>query len=68
MSENLQVESGYLNAWKKERLKDIDIKYQKSTDANESTPAVQSQGRLLLPMATNQHTLERSEERDSETI
>lgn len=42
MSEKLHVESGYLNALTKERLKDmIDMKYQKSIDENELAPEVQ---------------------------
>ena len=64
MSENFHLESGYLNASTKKRLKDIDIKYQKSIDENELTPEVQ--GGQLLTMATNQNTLKKSEERVKE--
>ena len=62
MSENLHLESGYLNASTKKRPKDIDIKYQKSIDENELTPEVQ--GGQLLTMAKN--TLKKSEERVKE--
>ena len=64
MSENLHLESGYLNASTKKRPKDIDIKYQKSIDENELTPEVQ--GGQLLTMAKNQNTLKKSEERVKE--
>ena len=37
----LHLESGYLNASTKKRLKDIDIKYQKSIEENDLTPEVQ---------------------------
>ena len=63
-SENLHLESGYLNASTKKRPKDIDIKYQKSIDENELTPEVQ--GGQLLTMAKNQNTLKKSEERVKE--
>ena len=64
MSENLHLESGYLNNLTKKRPKDIDIKYQKSIDVNELTPEVQ--GGQLLTMAKNQNTLKKSEERVKE--
>ena len=64
MSENLHLESGYLNPSTKKRPKDIDIKYQKSIDENELTPEVQ--GGQLLTMAKKQNTLKKSEERVKE--
>ena len=64
MSENLHLESGYLNASTKKRPKDIGIKYQKSIHENELTPEVQ--GGQLLTMAANQNALKKSEERVKE--
>ena len=65
MSENLHLQSGYLKASTKKRLKDIDIKYQKGIDGNELTPDVQEE-----IVADHGHKPKHAEEvrRTSETI